>query len=85
MIYYVVHSNTKYYFIYHIFLQSQQKSKRDCQIVKKPDKVEKIQIDQEQSEFIEIFDDQLNEFILSKRLQETAQHKYYEIRQIKRA
>ena len=43
----------------------------------------KVQIDQEQSELIEDLQGQLNEFILSKRLEETAQHKYYGIRQIK--
>ena len=43
----------------------------------------KVQIDQEQSELIEARLGQLNEFILSYRLEETAQHKYYGIRQLK--
>ena len=84
-IYFVVHSNTKYYYIYIIFLQSQQKSKRACQIIQQNLIIFiKVQIDQEQSELIEELKGQLNEFILLKRLQETAQHKYYGIRQIKK-
>ena len=43
----------------------------------------KVQIDQKQSELIEGLKGQLNEFILSKRLKETAQHKYYGIRKKK--
>ena len=79
-----MHNNIKYYHIYHIFLQSQQKSKRACQIIQqKLIMCIKAQIDQEQSEFIEALKGQLNELIISKRLQETVQHKYYGIRQIK--
>ena len=83
-IYYVVHNNTKYYFIYIIFLQSHQKSKRACQIIQQNlIKCIKVQIDEEQSELIEALQGLLNEFILSKRLEETAYYKYYGIRQIK--
>ena len=37
----------------------------------------KVQIDQEKSDLIEALKGNLNEFILSKRLKETAQDKYY--------
>ena len=82
--YYIAHNNTKFYYIYYIFLQSQQKSKRACQIIQQIMIIcIKIQIDQEQSELIDALQGLLNEFILAKRLEETAQHKYYGIRQIK--
>ena len=64
--------------------KASKKCKRACQIIQQNLlKCIKVQIDQEQSELINALQDQLNEFILSKRLQETAQHKYYGKRQIK--
>ena len=50
-----------------------------------PDKCIKGKIYSEQNELIEAFQDQLNEFILPKRLKLAFLHKHYEIRQNKRS
>ena len=79
-----MHNNIKYYSIYYSFLQNQQISKRACQIIQQ-NLIKRIivPINREQSELIEALQGQLNEFILSKKLQKTTQLKYYGIRLIK--
>ena len=81
---YILYNNTKYYSIYHIILQSKQQQKKSLSgNTTKPDKVHKSLNWSGAKWVYSCFQDQLNEFILSKRLQEITQHKYYRIRQIK--
>ena len=72
-IYYVVHKILNIILLIIFSRKASKKSKRACQIIQQNlIKCIKVQIDQEQSELIEAQQDQLNESILSKSLQETA-------------